>query len=109
MSGPTTGAGHRDRGRECFGRQDWNQAFQLLSTAAHEPPLAAVDLERLAIAAHLLGRDADRSEIMVRAHHQYLAEGNAQRAARCAFWVALPLMFKGETAQAGGWLSRGRR
>jgi DNA-binding CsgD family transcriptional regulator len=96
-------------GRESFDRQDWSGAFSFLSTADREQPLAAEDLERLAVAAHLLGRDADRGEAMVRAHHQYLAQGDLPRAARCAFWVALPLMFKGETAQAGGWLARGRR
>jgi DNA-binding CsgD family transcriptional regulator len=103
------GASPRDLGRESFDRQDWGQAFQLLSAADREHPLAAEDLERLAVAAHLLGREPERGDTMVRAHHQHLAEGNPQRAARCAFWVALPLMFKGETAQAGGWLSRGRR
>ena len=109
MNGSATGTDPRDRGRESFQRQDWSEAFSQLSMADREQPLGAEDLERLAIAAHLLGRDTDSAEIMVRAHHEYLAAGNSERAARCAFWVALPLMFKGETAQAGGWLSRGRR
>jgi DNA-binding CsgD family transcriptional regulator/tetratricopeptide (TPR) repeat protein len=109
MSGPATGADPRTRGRESFDRQDWNEAFSYLSMADRERPLAVEDLERLATAAHLVGRDADSAEIMARAHHEYLAAGNPVRAARCAFWVALPLMFKGETAQAGGWLSRARR
>jgi DNA-binding CsgD family transcriptional regulator/tetratricopeptide (TPR) repeat protein len=109
MSEAATGADPRDRGRESFDRQDWSEAFSSLSTADREQPLAADNLERLAIAAHLLGRDTESAEIMVRAHQEFLATGNASRAARCAFWVALPLMFKGETAQAGGWLSRGRR
>ena len=109
MSGPATGADPRTRGREAFDRQDWNEAFSSLSVADRERPLPGEDLERLATAAHLVGRDADSAEIMARAHHEYLATGNPIRAARCAFWVALPLMFNGETAQAGGWLSRARR
>ena len=95
--------------RTNFARQDWSDVFSSLSAADLEEPLPAEGLERLAVAAHLLGRDAERADAMVRAHHQYLAEGNLPRAARCAFWVALPLMFKGETAQATGWLARGRR
>ncbi|MFL5518254.1 MAG: LuxR C-terminal-related transcriptional regulator, partial [Gemmatimonadales bacterium] len=74
-----------------------------------EAPLDPDDLVRLGTAAHLLGREEESADLAARAHHEYLARGNAQRAARCAFWVAMPLLFKGETARAGGWISRGRR
>ena len=46
-----------DRGRESFGRQAWGDAFALLSAADQESPLEAEDLERLAMAAYLTGRD----------------------------------------------------
>ncbi|MBW3593551.1 MAG: DNA-binding response regulator, partial [Actinobacteria bacterium] len=32
-----------------------------------------------------------------------------RRAARCAFWLGLPLLMKGEMARGGGWLARGAR
>jgi hypothetical protein len=52
-----------DRGRECFGRRAWADAFVELSAADRETPLAPEDLERLATAAYLVGRDADSDEV----------------------------------------------
>ena len=45
-----------DRGRGSFGRHAWADAYAELSVADHEAPLGATDLERLAMAAFLLGR-----------------------------------------------------
>jgi DNA-binding CsgD family transcriptional regulator len=98
-----------DQGRESFGRQAWADAFAQLSDADREALLAAEDLERLATAAYLLGRDADSIDIWARAHHEFLARGNVERAARCAFWLAFILLNKGELVRAGGWVARARR
>jgi DNA-binding CsgD family transcriptional regulator len=98
-----------DRGREAFGLQAWGEAYAQLSSADRAAPLEPDDLERLGTAAHLLGREDESADIAARAHHEYLARGNARRAARCAFWVAMPLVFKGETARASGWVARGSR
>src|SRR3712207_889538 len=38
--------------------------------------------------AYMLGRDDDYLSGLERAHHAYLAIGEAVRAVRCAFWVA---------------------
>jgi DNA-binding NarL/FixJ family response regulator len=38
-----------------------------------------------------------------------LRRGEAERAARCAFWQALGLFFRGELAPAMGWVARGGR
>ena len=43
------------------------------------------------------------------AHRAHLKEGSQADAARCAFWLALCLMFRGQMAQAGGWLGRAER
>ena len=56
----------------------------------------AIDLERLATAAHLLGHDTESADLWTRAHHLLVAEGQLERAARCAFWVAFYLLFTGE-------------
>ena len=53
-----------DRGREAFGRWAWADAFEELSAADQEAPLAPEDLERLAAAAYLVGRDADRDAVL---------------------------------------------
>ena len=48
-------AGDVERARAAFDRNDWSQARVLLTATE---PLDASDLERLAVAAHLIGCDA---------------------------------------------------
>ena len=67
-----------DRGRESFGRQAWADAYAQLSAADREAPLEPEDLERLATAAYLLGRDADSAEAWARAHHECLRPGRCR-------------------------------
>ena len=98
-----------DRGREAFGRQAWGDAYAQLSAADQEEPLEPEDLERLAVAAHLLGRDDDRDKLLERAHHECLRLGDIARAARCAFWLGFGLLDRGEMARGGGWLARAGR
>ena len=86
MSGDTEallGAG-RARGRESFDRRQWADAFAELSAADREAGLEPEDLERLATAAYLLGRDEDSVEVWERAHHEILGRGDELWAARCA-------------------------
>ena len=98
-----------DQGRQSFGRQAWADAFAQLSAADRETRLAPEDLERLATAAYLLGRDADSIDIWARAHHDLLRRGDLERAARCAFWLSFILLNKGELVRGGGWVARARR
>ncbi|MFI5118957.1 MAG: LuxR C-terminal-related transcriptional regulator [Thermoanaerobaculia bacterium] len=98
-----------ERGREAFERQAWGKAYAQLSAADREGPLEPGDLESLATAAHLVGRDGESSGVWARAHDAYVHRGDAPRGARCAFHVALPLILKGETARGGGWVSRAQR
>ena len=98
-----------DRGRGSFGRHAWADAYSGLSAADHEAPLSPEDLERLAVAAYLAGRDDDGADISARAYHEWLHLGDAPRAARCAFWLGFTLLHRGELARGGGWLARARR
>jgi DNA-binding NarL/FixJ family response regulator len=77
--------------------------------ADEQSPLDAGDLELLAIAAYLSGRDADSVAMLERAHQEYLRVGEPGRAARCAFWLGLGLILRGEMARGGGWVARGQR
>lgn len=104
-----TATGALDRGRESFGRRAWADAFAQLSAADRESPLEAEDLERLATAAYLIGRDADGADAGVRAHHAFLRRGSVERAVRSAFWLAFSFLNRGEVARGGGWLARARR
>ncbi len=98
-----------DRGRESFGRRAWGDAFTQLSVADHEAPLEPEDLELLATAAYLIGRDADSEHVWARAHHEHLSRGHPQRAVRCGLWLAFGFMNRGEMARGGGWLARAAR
>jgi DNA-binding CsgD family transcriptional regulator len=104
-----TTAGTLDQGRESFGRQAWADAYAQLSAADQQAPLAPEDLQRLATAAYLLGRDADSIDVWARAHQELLRRGDVEGAARCAFWVAFILLNKGELVRGGGWVARARR
>jgi DNA-binding CsgD family transcriptional regulator len=104
-----TTAGTLDQGRESFGRQAWADAHDQLSSADRETPLAPEDLEQLATATYLLGRDADSADTWARAHQESLRRGDVERAARCAFWLAFILLNRGELVRGGGWIARGRR
>lgn len=104
-----TMAGALDRGRGSFGRHAWGDAFAQLSDADRETNLEVEDLERLAVAAYMVGRDDDCADAWTRAHHGYLRRQDPAAASRCAFWQALGLFFRGDMAPAMGWVARGRR
>jgi DNA-binding NarL/FixJ family response regulator len=98
-----------ERGRNAYGRQAWSEAFDRLSAADAESPLELEDLERLGMAATLIGRDYDTDALAARAHNEYVGRGELTRAARCAFWLGMGLLGRGEMAQGGGWLARAQR
>ncbi len=105
-----TGAGaNLQRGRDAYQHRAWAEAYTALAAADNETPLSPDDLERLATAAHLIGKEAHAADLLARAHREFLEHQEPERAARCAFWLGFGLLEKGEIAQAGGWLARARR
>jgi len=102
-------SGFLGQAREAFQRRSWGEAYDRLVAADHETPLAAEDLERMAVAAHLTGRVLESDGHWARAHQAFLTAGSPERGARCAFWLAIGLMERGETSQGAGWLMRARR
>lgn len=98
-----------EKGRESFRRRAWGDAFRAFSAADQTIPLAVDDLERLATSAYLIGRDDYFHQFLDRAHHAHMQTAAPTRAARCAFWLGLTLLFRRETGQATAWLSRARR
>ena len=97
------------RGRARYRRRAWAEAYKSLSHVDRVAPLAADDLELLAMSAYLIARDSDYLDAIERAHNAHLRAGNNLRAIRCAFWLGLRLLFRGETGHATGWFSRARR
>lgn len=98
-----------DQGRDAFARKAWGEAYAQLQSAGREAPLPPEDLERLAMAAHLLGRDGESGDLLAQAHNEFLKRGEIERAARVAIWLSFSLQTKGELAQGGGWIARARR
>jgi hypothetical protein len=98
-----------ERGRAAHGRRAWRDAYDALSRADRAAPLGPADLEALATAAYVLGLDEDYGRLLQRAHALHLEAGAAQRAVRCAFWLGLSLLLRGETSRAAGWFGRAER
>jgi DNA-binding CsgD family transcriptional regulator len=102
--------GELERGRACYRRRAWADAYQALARAdGAAAPMAGADLELLALSAYLIGRDDDYLDALDRAHQTYLDEGAGLRAIRCAFWLGLRFLFRGETGRATGWFGRAQR
>ena len=98
-----------ESGRALFAQRAWADAYAHLSEADSRTPVDAPDLERLALAAYLLGKDHESTRLWERAYQRALVGGEPGRAARCAFWLAFGLLLRGEQVLAGGWLTRARR
>jgi ATP/maltotriose-dependent transcriptional regulator MalT len=101
--------GELEQGREWYAQRAWADAQRSLSLADQTAPLSADDLERLATAAYMIGRDDDSLKALARAHEAHLDAGEEARAARCAFWLGLRLLLRGEMGPATGWLARAQR
>lgn len=95
--------------RALFERRSWAEAYRVLSRVDEAAQLGAADLELLATAAYLIGRDDDYLKLLERAHHSHIDAGDVDRAARCAFWLGLRLVFRGEMGPATGWFGRAGR
>lgn len=88
-------------------RRSWAEADHHLTKARGEGGgLRAPVLEQLAIARLLTGRQEASEETWVEAHESFRHDGDTRGAARCAFWLGLLLMMRGEMARGGGWLGR---
>jgi DNA-binding CsgD family transcriptional regulator len=98
-----------ERGRKAYASRAWADAYEALARVDLADPLGPGDLELLARAAYMIGRDEDYVSGLERAHHGYLAAKDAPSAARCAFWIGHNLIFRGETSPALGWFGRAER
>ena len=98
-----------ERGRAAYAEMAWSDAYGALAQAEAERPLDPPDLELLATAAYMLGRDDEWMAVLERAHRRYADSGNRRRAAYCAGWIGVNHMLRGELGPATGWLGRARR
>jgi ATP/maltotriose-dependent transcriptional regulator MalT len=96
-------------GVDAFERRDWGQAYARMSAAERSGGLDPAGLERLAVAARLVGDDVASAVAWERAHRAHLERGEVVRSIRCAFWLGLGLVMQGEEARGSGWLARAGR
>ena len=101
-----SGAELVERGRAAYAQRAWLVAFEALSEADAVAPLGADDLEVLATAAYLLGRDDDQVRLLERAMQAHIEAGNEARAAYCACWIGFNLADRRELGPASGWFAR---
>ena len=94
------------RARTSFEQKAWADACRLFEAADREAPLGPDDLERLATAAYLVGRDDESEAFWARAHQTFLDRGDPEGAARSAGRLAFGLLQRGARAPASGWLAR---
>lgn len=98
-----------ERGRESYARGAWGDAYRRLQSADADGSLEPEDLERLATAASLLGREDEGDAFWERAHRTSLARGDREAAARFACLLAAGLQLRGAIAPASGWFARARQ
>ena len=98
-----------ERGRDAYAVRAWAEAHALLRDADESEPLAPADLDLLATAAYMLGRDEEWMAAHERAHHLHLEVDDVGRAARAAFWIGMSYALREEFGQAEGWFGRAQR
>src|SRR5678815_4202159 len=96
-------------GRTSFEQRAWSDSHRLLTAADHDGALEPEDLDRLATAAYLLGRDDESEAFRARAHQAFVNRADHEEAARSAGWLAFGLLQRGAIAPASGWLARAGR
>jgi DNA-binding CsgD family transcriptional regulator len=103
------GINHLQNARACYDRREWNASYAAFVSADEASPLDIEDLERLAIAAYLTGRDLEFQRAFDRMHRAHVEANNRRAAARAAYWLALNLELRGEFAQSNAWVARAQQ
>jgi ATP/maltotriose-dependent transcriptional regulator MalT len=98
-----------ERGRDAYAARAWVDAHALLQRADESEPLTPPDLSLLATASYMLGHDEEWVAAHERAHHLHLEAGDAEAAARAAWWIGMSLALRGELGPAEGWFGRAQR
>jgi len=101
--------GPREAGRDAFARHAWRQAFETLSQAQQEQPLAVEDVERLAESAWWIGRIDECIAARERAYATYLDQGKPRSAAAVAVRLAEDFFRRQAKSLGNGWLKCAER
>lgn len=102
-------AANIQQGRAAYVARGFEDAYRCLSAADAVEALPAEDLELVAEAAFLTGREEQSVDLWTRAYQQHLNDEDPERAAASAYWLAFHLANRGELAPASGWAARGMK
>jgi len=94
-----------DDARAAFDRNDWGETHRLLSEFPVDD-LSAEDVDRLATASYLTGRDETAFELWTRLHRDCARTSQIELAARFGLRLAQTMGFKGDIARSAGWVER---
>ncbi|WP_040530397.1 LuxR family transcriptional regulator [Gordonia rhizosphera] len=97
-----------ERAREHFDAGEWGAALRTWESI-DQGRLSADDLEDLAVAAYLVGRDSTAAEALQRAFQTCIDDADTLGAARRACWIAMIMSMAGQPAVGQGWASRAER
>jgi DNA-binding CsgD family transcriptional regulator len=100
---------HLEHARDSYGRRAWGDAYDAFRCADEVTPLDVEDLDRLATAAYLTGRDVEYQQLLERLYRVHVESGDRAHAARCAFWLSLTFLVQGEPGRSNAWTARGQR
>ncbi|HEU4319776.1 MAG TPA: adenylate/guanylate cyclase domain-containing protein [Acidimicrobiia bacterium] len=96
-------------GREAYGRNSWEEAYQELKSADGSDDFDPDDLVLLADAAWFSGRVEESTQTLERAYLGYVDEGAPDSAAVIAIRLVERAFRAGEAPIAQGWLARAER
>jgi DNA-binding CsgD family transcriptional regulator len=96
------------RAREACENKAWRDAYEAFLLADASRPLAHDDLDRMASATYLVGREMEFLVLTERSHRAHAAANRLERAARDAFWLAFVNLTRGEIGQTNAWIARGQ-
>jgi tetratricopeptide (TPR) repeat protein len=106
---PAPGQSPLDAGRDAFGRQDWETAWQLLSEADAASPLEPADLEKLGEAGSWTNRHEQAFPVWQRAYQNYLRADDLGHAAFVALVLTIHYVARMDFAVARGWYAKAER
>ena len=95
--------------RALFIARQWSAACAHFEAVDDEELLGSDDLERLAEAQYLIGRELESVDTWSRAFRISREQDERAWAARCGFWVGFVLLNRGDLASGNGWIARVQR
>ena len=87
----------------------WSEEYRQLAALDAEQGLDIEELDDLATAAYMTGRDDESFELWGRGHQRCLETGDVARATRFGVRLAQAQAFTGDIARASGWVERSHR